>query len=356
MRVFVTGGTGLLGNTVIRQLIEAGDEVVALVRSDPDPAVFDALDVELVHSELVSEDLGSAQSLSDPGQCDPVQSGPDLIDDSIANCDAVIHAAAMIHLGWTQLDQSIHVNEGGTRRIVDACLRHGKKLIWVGSVNTIAVGSPQTLADETTPLEHAGGQVECSYVQSKRKSVAVVRQAVQDGLDAVIVHPGFMLGPWDWKPSSGRMMLEVGKSWKPISPSGGCSLCDSRDVATGTIAALKKSTASGREYILAGHNWTYQRLWTEMATRMGTRPPLRPAGPGLEYLAGLAGDVWTRLSGKEPDVNSAGVTMSGQYHWYTSKRAQQELGYQTRAAEQTLDAAADWIRNRFILPADAAAG
>ncbi|MDV6029778.1 MAG: NAD-dependent epimerase/dehydratase family protein [Phycisphaera sp. RhM] len=364
MRVFVTGGTGLLGNTVIRQLNERGDSVLALVRSEPDAEVFAGLDVKLVHSPLVpptSESDGQldGQSAGEPAGKSTADSTADPLDDpvdqAIAECDAVVHAAAMIHLGWHQMEQSMRVNRDGTRRIVQSCIRHAKKLAAIGTVNAIALGSPHTIADETTPLEHAGGQIPCAYVQSKRASVEVIRQAIPDGLKTVILHPGFMLGPWDWKPSSGRMMLEVGSGWKPIAPSGGCSLCDSRDVAAGVIAALDADCPNGREFILAGHNWTYEKLWTEMAKRMGTRPPIRSAGPGIEYLAGLAGDFWGRVTGREPDFNSAGVRMSSQYHWYCSRRAETELGYRIRDAQETLDAAGEWIRDRFVLPSKAVA-
>lgn len=344
MRVFVTGGTGLLGNTIIRNLSDSGDQVVALVRSKPAAEVFDGLEIELVQSQLTPPGSDSSDTTEDRAF------DGDLIDQSIASCDAVIHSAALIHLGWRRLDESLRVNCEGTRRIVDSCHRHGKKLVYIGAVNSIALGSSELLADETTPLDHAGGQIECAYVQSKRAALNVVRESVAKGLSANVVHPGYMLGPWDWKPSSGRMMLEVGTGWKPIAPSGGCSLCDSRDVAASVVSAIKLDIPSGREFILAGHNWTYMKLWTEMATRMGTRPPIRPAGPGMEYLAGMAGDFWARITGKEPDVNSAGVAMSGQYHWYSSRRAEQELGYKIRDAEETLDDAGKWIRERFVLP------
>ena len=351
MRVLITGGTGLLGNTVVRQLHQRGDQVLTVVRSEPHEAVFDDLPVDIVHCHWANE---SAEADSRKAEQNTNES--DLLEQCIERCDAVIHCAALIHLGWTRLQESLGVNRDGTKRIAALCRKLDKKLILVGTVDTLAVGSPQVLANEDTPLEHAGGQVPCAYVQSKRASVQAVQEEVQKGLKAVIVHPGFMLGPWDWKPSSGRMMLEIAKSWKPVSPSGGCSFCDSRDVAAGVIAALDRDLPSGREFILAGHNWTYHQLWTEMARRVGTRPPLRAAGPGMQYLAGLAGDLWTKLSGREVDLNSAGVQMSAQYHWYDSKRAANELGYQTRPPEETLDAAADWILQRFILPGGVAGG
>ncbi|WP_182866697.1 NAD-dependent epimerase/dehydratase family protein [Rhodopirellula sp. JC639] len=354
MRVFVTGGTGLLGNTIIRTLGERGHQVSAFVRSEPDADVFAGLDVSLVHGRLVPDTVGADADGADTEQATDIEdSSDDPVDQAIAQSDAVVHAAAMIHLGWHRIDESMLVNCESTRGIIQSCIRHAKKLAYIGTVNAIALGSPHTIADETTPLDHAGGQVQCAYVKSKRASLELVRRSIADGLETVILHPGFMLGPWDWKPSSGRMMLEVGRGWKPIAPSGGCSLCDSRDVAAGVVAALQSDCPNGREFILAGHNFTYKKLWTEMANRMGTRPPIRAAGPGMEYLAGLAGDFWGRVTGVEPDVNSAGVAMSSQYHWYSSRRAESELGYQIRPADETLDAAAEWIRERFVLPAKA---
>lgn len=341
MRVLVTGGTGLLGNTICRQLIERGDTVLAAVRSEPQLEVFEGLGVELLHTPLVPP---SETESDEPQAVDRT------LEDGIASCDAVIHSAAMIHLGWTRMEESMRVNRDSTKRIASACLEQGKKLIHIGTVNTLAVGGRRTIADEQTPLEHMGGQVQCAYVQSKRESVDQVKQAVANGLNAVIVHPGFMLGPWDWKPSSGRMMWEVAKSWKPLAPSGGCSICDSRDVAHGAIEALQRDCEPGREFILAGHNWTYQELWTAMAKRMGVRGPMRPAGPGIQFLMGMAGDLWTKLRGTEPDFNSAGVRMSAQYHWYDSNRAVTELGYQIRDAEESLNDAGEWIQQRFVLP------
>ena len=323
MRILVTGGTGLLGNNIVRQLFEDGHHVVALVRAEPAPQIFAGVEVDLVRGELLDDQV---------------------IEQAVANCDAVIHSAGVIHLGWQRLEESMRINRDATGLIAEACLRHGRKLVHVGTVNTLAIGTKDGPANEDTPLDHAGGQVPCTYVESKRAGVAEVTRRVDRGLKASIVHPGFMLGPWDWKPSSGRMMLEVGKGWKPICPTGGCSVCDPRDVAAGTIAAIDRGSDDGRQYILAGANWTYKKLWTEMAKRMGSRPPLMKAGPLQRWLAGAAGDAWTRLSGKEVDVNSAGVRMSSMFHWHDSSRATSELAYQPRDPHESLDASATWIR------------
>ena len=241
----------------------------------------------------------------------------------------------------------MRVNGEGTQIMVDACLQHGCKLIHVGTVNTLAVGTQEQPADESTPYDNAGGQIPCSYVLSKKAGVEAVKKGVEQGLQAVILAPGFMLGPWDWKPSSGRMMLALSKGWKVIAPSGGCSVCDVRDVAAATITAVDKDLSSGREFILAGENMTYKQLWADMAERFGQRAPLMSAGPFQRRFAATLGDVIGRIY-REPDFNSAAVKMSSQYHWYESLRAEQELGYKPRHVQQTLDDAAAWVREKHM--------
>lgn len=327
MNIFVTGGSGLLGNTILRQLAETEHERGYLVRGESDPRVFGDIDGVVYRGDL------------DDREC---------LESAARWAHVVIHCAGMIQLGWTRLNESMRVNRDGTRNIVEACLKQDCRLLHVGTVNTIAIGSRNQVADETTPLDHAGGQINCSYVVSKRAGNDEVTEGVRRGLQAVLLHPGFMLGPWDWKPSSGRMMLEVGRSWKPIAPCGGCSVCDSRDVASAIIAAIDQDVANGRHYVLAGHNQTYFDLWTEMGKRFGKPRPIMTAGPLQRIAASVAGDTYQKLTGREPDVNSAGVRMSSQFHWYDSSRAAHELGYQNRPLETTLDEAADWIRQEHL--------
>jgi dihydroflavonol-4-reductase len=326
MRIFVTGGTGLLGNTILRQLSQSGHELLSLVRGQPNAEVFAGIETDFVVGDLLDQNV---------------------IDDAVSRCDVVIHSAGIVYIGWKRLAELMRVNCDGTRVVVEACLKHDRKLVHIGSVNTLGVGTEEAAADETTPLENAGGQTPCSYVVSKRAGVDQVDKGIERGLRGVIVHPGFMLGPWDWKPSSGRMMIEIARSWKPIAPSGGCCVCDSRDVAAGTIAAIDADVENGRHFILGGENWSYFDLWVAMAQRMGARPPVLRAGPIVRRVGSVVGDVWSMVAG-EMDLNSAGVGMSSLFHWHDSSRARQELGYRTRDVGEILDEAAEWIRAHFF--------
>ncbi len=349
MRIFVTGGTGLLGNNILRKL--ASDRptcsLSALVRGQTESGVFEGLKIDRVHG-----DLGDPRTYP-------------AIEQEIAVCDAVIHSAALIHIGRQRMQQSMQVNRDGTSAIVEACIEHQKPLVHVGTVDTLALGSRRKPASETTPIDENGSPTMCSYVASKRAGVEVVHAGVARGLRSLIVHPGFMLGPWDWKPSSGRMIVEVAKTWRPLAPSGGCSVCDPRDVAAGTIAAMDAiidtpitptptarspragTVENGRQYILAGENWTYFELWREIAIRTGTRRPIMPAGPGQQWLGEMLALAMSKLSRSEGDFNPAALEMSTQFHWYDSKRAHDELGYRIRDPSKSLDDAIDWLRNRL---------
>lgn len=339
MKVFLTGGTGFLGNNIARLLAARGDSVVALVRERPSPEIFQGIDVELVVGDLHAEQV---------------------LATAIRATDAVIHSAALIHIGWDRLDESMRANRDGTETIARICREQAKRLVHVGTVNTLAM-PPQRLlgstaagsfavADERTPLTAETTQVPCSYVLSKRASVDVVQQQIERGLDACVVHPGFMLGPWDWKPSSGRMLLEIARRpFIPACPTGGCSVCDVRDVAAATTAALDQGQ-TGRQYILAGENWTYRRLWREISLRMGRPAPVLPIGPLIRVAASAYGKLNRSITGIETDVNGAALRMASQNLWYDSSRARAELGYTNRELSQTLDDAAFWIRDRFLNP------
>jgi len=337
MKVFLTGGTGLLGNNIARKLTQRGDQVIALVRTKPKEEVFADVDAELVLGDLDSHAV---------------------IDEAIQRCDAVIHSAALIHIGWHRLEESLRANRDGSSAIAKAARRYGKRMVHIGTVNTLAMppqkrlgaisGGDFPLANEESPITELTTQVQCSYVVSKTESVRAVEQQINLGLDASFVHPGFMLGPWDWKPSSGRMMLELGRRrYVPACPTGGCSVCDVRDVAAGTLAALDRGEKN-RHYILAGENWTYRRLWQEMAVRMGRLPPVLPIGPLVRASITAVGGLMRSVTGVESDLNSAALRMSSQWLWFDSSRGRRELGYTNRDIDRTLDDAAVWIRKQFL--------
>jgi dihydroflavonol-4-reductase len=213
-------------------------------------------------------------------------------------------------------------------------------MIHVSSVDALGVRSVQEPADEETPPTH---RAVCNYVLTKREAEQVVREEVGQGLDAVIVNPGFMLGPWDWKPSSGRMLLQVARGWAVLAPRGWFSTCDVRDVAAATIEAIHRGQ-TGRRYVLAGENMSYLEAWRLFAEVSGARRPWARAGPLMLWIAGCAGDLRARLTGREPDVNSGAIALARLPKCYSSRRAEKELSYHIRPFRETVQDAWEWFR------------
>jgi dihydroflavonol-4-reductase len=323
----VTGGTGLLGNNCIRALVARGERVRALVRKPAESErCLSGLDVEVVPGDVRDADSVAA---------------------AMRGVEAVVHSAGHVHIGWSGIEMHRAVNVDGTRNVAEAALRAGVRLVHVSSTNALGVGGRTFEADE----EHVDPDIpSCTYVVTKREAEDVVLGLVDRGLDATIVMPGFMLGPWDWRPSSGRMMIEVGSRFLPLAPCGSFTVCDARDVAAGALAAAERGRP-GRRYLLCGVNLTYFELWRKIAALAGRPGPLAPLGPMQRYCLGRLGDLWYRLTGHEPDVNSAAIRMSSVHHRFSSRRAREELGYTTRPLDETLRDTWDWFRTHGYVAA-----
>ncbi|MEM6384204.1 MAG: NAD-dependent epimerase/dehydratase family protein [Pseudomonadota bacterium] len=327
--VLVTGATGLLGAAVVRALTDQGDRVIALTRRIPKPEVFAGLDVEVARGDLADTGLGKC---------------PNWLSEAVSRSAAVIHCAAHIHIGSTQVQRSLAVNHRGTQAIATACLLAQRPLVNVATVNTLALGSRDNPANESTPVTARNAQTQCAYTVSKAAAVAAVEAATAKGLKAITVHPGFMLGPWDWRPSSGQMIHEIARRSLLLAPSGGCSVCDSRDVAKAIVGALDADVEPGRSFVLAGFNVTYLALLVAIADRLGRKPPIGVAPLWAQRMVGQFGNLTGHVRGHEPFINSASCTMGTQFHWYDSTRAKTELGYTNRPLAQTLDDAVNWVQ------------
>jgi dihydroflavonol-4-reductase len=123
------------------------------------------------------------------------------------------------------------------------------------------------------------------------------------------------------------------------------SFCDARDVAAGAVAAAARG-ASGRRYILCGHNLTYRQGWHEMARVAGRPGPLLPMGPLFRAAVLPFLGVWNSLARQESDANSAALAMGCQQHCFSSARATAELGYRIRPLRETLEDTWRWFCER----------
>jgi|688.fasta_scaffold00366_38 dihydroflavonol-4-reductase len=327
MKVLITGATGLLGNNLLRQCLSQGIETEVLVRKQSDLRPFHDLLASTHHPLVIHQ--GDITDI-------------DSIRRAAKGISHIIHAAGDVRIGWKGLEKQRRTNVQGTSNIARVAHENRQRLIHVSTVNTLGLTGDQSPATEQTPFGFRN--VPSTYVVSKREADVEIERWLAQGLEAIIVHPGFMFGPYDWKLSSGKMMVGLKRSYPLLSPSGGCSLCDARDVASGIIAALERWN-SGEHFILAGHNITYLQLWRTISAIIGGVRPLGRMGPIGMLAMSIYGNLANRFSRDERLINSAVLRMSAQYHYYSSEKASRLLGYQFREISTIIKDAWKWLKD-----------
>ena len=323
MNYLITGATGLLGNNVLRLLLKEENSVTVTVRAGGDPRPMDGLNVEKVEIDLATD----------------AANGGSQFRSALEGIDMVIHCAGLIQLGWSRLEDSMAVHRDAANSIAEACRLHKVRMIHVSSVDALAAsvdGTPVN-EDQVDPPK-----VETSYVRSKRAGDVAIWEQIAKGLDGTIVHPGLMFGPWDWKPSSGEMMLAIARQFIPFAPNGGVSVCDVRDVSAGMVS-LTENWRSGESYILAGINTTYLELWHDIAKLLNRKPPLAKLPGWLGVVVGGVSDFTSRFTKAESQSNSGAIKSGSILNWYDSSKAERDLGYKIGPIDVALKDLYDWF-------------
>jgi dihydroflavonol-4-reductase len=318
--LIVTGATGLLGNTVLRQALAQGVEAAALVRPTSPHLPLNGLESRRIEADLAETSLN------------PLLQG----------ASVVVHCAARVGIGRTGMAAFRRDNALATARLAAACRAVGARLVHVSTVDTLVWGTREAPGEGEPAPPHA---LDTAYAASKREAEETVRAEIDRGLDAVIVHPGFLLGPWDWKPSSGRLMLAACRGPMSAAPPGGNDFCHAGDVAAAMLTAARIAP-TGSRYVLSGEALTYSQAFRQMRQVANRSGPVLTAPAALVMAAGHAGDLLGRLTGREPALNSAAAAASCSPHHFSSAKAMRDLGYSPRPAAEAFRDAWTWFRER----------
>ena len=286
MRVVITGATGLLGGNLAEACLAAGHQVVATRRATSRLDHLEDLDLTWVEAPL--EDV-------------------DALARAFDQADAVFHCAARTSLLARPTPALRAANVHGTEHVLEAVARAGAgRLVHVSSTVAVGVSDTGEPCTETSPWNLETHGLADGYARTKRWAEARVLDAAAQGLDAVVVNPGFLLGPRDARPSSGQLVLEIARGQARLAPGGSNSFVDVRDVAQGMLSAHARGTA-GQRYILAGHNLPYSDMFARIShivrDSLSVGIPLRIGidhGPVIEYrlgdYRGLVANIAARLS------------------------------------------------------------
>jgi dihydroflavonol-4-reductase len=222
----------------------------------------------------------------------------------------------------------MRINVDGTRQIVKACRLCGvRRLLHVSSVAAVGIPEDSQPANEEFPfnLERSG----LTYHLSKRQAENEVRAGVAQGLDAVIVNPSSLFGPYRSAYRGGEMIWKTRRPWVTPYFVGGLCVVHVEDVVMGIVAALKKGR-TGERYILGGENLTFRAAAERATAAMHLHRLAVPVPPLLTRLLAAVSEPWSRWRNRRPRFTHMISYCSQRYMFYDSSKARRELGYEPR--------------------------
>jgi nucleoside-diphosphate-sugar epimerase len=315
--VFVTGGSGFIGQRLIRRLVGEGNVVFALARSERTGKLLAELG-----AQPMPGDLSDRESLRA----------------AAGECELAFHAAA--HVGeWGPRWQFEDVNVRGTGNVVEACRAAGvRRLVHVSTEAVLLVGKPLVNVDETAPLRPDS---KSPYCATKAKAERLVRDANGDGLETVCVRPRFVWGAGDTTvlPSLTAAVQAGRFAWI----GGGRHLTATTHVdntVEGLILAAERGAPGGVYFVTDGEPVVFREFVTKLLGTQGVVAPERsvPLAPAMRGAA-MGETIWRVLPLKgSPPLTRMAVWVSALETTIDISRARRELGYEpVRTRDQGLD-------------------
>lgn len=319
--VLVTGASGFVGSAVARAVIARGAKVRLLVRASSDRSNLIGLNAELAEGDI--RDQAS-------------------VERAAAGARYLFHVAADYRIWAPDPEDIVRNNRAGTQAVMNAARAAGvERIVYTSSVATLKP-LPDGPADETraaTPEQAVG-----AYKRSKVVAERLVEDMVREGLPAVIVNPSTPIGPRDVKPTpTGRIIVEAANGKMPAFVESGLNLAHVDDVAEGHLLALEKGRI-GERYILGGTDISLGDMLADIARLVGRKPPVIRVPRGPLFPMAWVNEQLARVTGKDPFLTIDSLKMSRQNMYFTSAKAEADLGYRARPHIEALKDAIDWFR------------
>ena len=324
MNIFMTGGTGFLGKRLAERLTTAGHQVRALARPTASPRRMPP------GVEITPGDITDMRSL----------------EQGMNGCDTIVHSAALVKMWVRDRSTFDRVNIDGLNNIIVAAQRAGiMRILYTSSF--IALGPTDgKVADES--WVHVPGDYHNDYERTKAAADLVAREAAARGVPIITVYPGVVYGAGDL--TDGSLMTKTIRDFMRrrvpgYLGSGDQVICYAYidDVIEGHLLALERGV-TGRGYILGGPNADYHELYRLLAELTGVRAPTRHLPFWLMGLAGRAMRLQAHLTGIEPPLTDEVVEIYRHDWAYSSRRAEEELGYRITPLSEGLRRTIEWLR------------
>ncbi len=324
MVIGITGASGHIGNNLCRELIKRGHHVKVLIHTS-DKSLAD-LDVEKVKGNILDNIV---------------------VNKLVEGTDFVYHTAAIISIGSNSKENVFKVNIEGTRNVIEACISHKiKRLIHFSSIHALRNLSSDLMLNEDNPLV---GTEAFNYDQSKANSELLVIDGCKRGLNAIILNPSGVIGPFDYIPSlMGQMIIEIAEGKMPFLIKGGYHWADVRDVVDAAINAMELGR-NGERYLLT-NQWKSlvgiaSLICTQVKRKEPTIIPNFLAWAGLPFI-----NIYSKITGTEALYTKESLTIVAHSpKMVNNQKAISELNFKPRPIEETFTDSLSWFLNNGYL-------
>lgn len=327
MKCFVTGGTGHLGNVLIRKLYNAGYEVTALVLpGDKFTHIIEPY-ANIVEGNILELDK---------------------LKKHINGFDLVFHLAGIVDIGTFKKQKLYTVNVQGTENIIKACQENNvKRLLYVSSVHAFEEAKEGIVMTEPDVFDYT--KVKGNYAKTKALATTKVISQGKSDLETVIVCPSGIIGPYDYHLSNtGQMFVDflMGKLTAYIK--GSYNFVDVRDVANGIISAAKKGK-NKNVYLLTGNHITVKELLDKLSDLTGLNKVKTRLARWFVYLFGFFAELYYLIKGQKPLFTRYSIKVLGSNDLFSSKKAINDLGYKIRSIDQTIKDNIDFAMEHYVM-------
>jgi nucleoside-diphosphate-sugar epimerase len=320
MKVLVTGANGLLGHHLVFELLKRNQSVRIIVRS-----------TKSIHFDLNSVEVFIG-NFTDSAQLKQAADG----------CDAIIHVAAITATNLLRYDDYQKINAFGAEVVTKVARELNiNRLVFVSTANTIGYGKLDLLADETFPIEFPFSK--SFYAQSKVEAESIfINESKMPDKHIVIINPTFMIGAFDPKPSSGKLILMGHKKRLLFIPKGGKNFVHVRDVAVATCNALNQGH-NGEHYLASGINLSFAEFYSHQKQIGNYKQVLIRIPEFLMIFVGKTGDL-LRQFGIKTELSTMNIRQLMVQEFYSNQKAKTELDLQETDLKVAIKEAIEWFK------------
>jgi dihydroflavonol-4-reductase len=324
--IVVTGATGHIGNVLVRQLLARGEKVRAIIPGQEDLSSLQGLEVEIIRGDVRDYDS---------------------LLKGIQGASTVYHLAGIISIlpGKGKILEEVNVQ--GTRNMVNACLASGSpRLVYTSSIHALKEPRQGLVITESQPFDPVA--VLGDYAKSKARASLEVLKGIEQGLDALIVCPTGVIGPYDFKDSEmGHLIRTFLQRKLPAGVNGAYDFVDVRDVATGMILAAARGK-KGEVYILSGEHITIKNLFSSLEKISGTPAPRMIVPCWLARIAGVISTPIVLQRKNKPLFTAYSIDVLRSNSAVNSSKAKNSLGFAARPLIDSLRDTVKWFSGEAV--------